>query len=56
MYRSKPCLLLKVEKPLNMILDDGGDLTNMVLDHHPELVAEIKRSFGRNYYRCSQTI
>lgn len=29
-------------KPLNMILDDGGDLTNLVLDHHPELVAEIK--------------
>ena len=29
-------------KPLNMILDDGGDLTNLVLDHHPELVNEIK--------------
>lgn len=29
-------------KPLNMILDDGGDLTNMVLDQYPELVAEIK--------------
>src|SRR5690606_11995324 len=29
-------------KPLNMILDDGGDLTNMVLDRYPELVAEIK--------------
>lgn len=29
-------------KPLNMILDDGGDLTNLVLDHHPELVDEIK--------------
>ena len=27
--------------PLNMILDDGGDLTNMVLDHHPELAAGI---------------
>jgi adenosylhomocysteinase len=25
-----------------MILDDGGDLTNLVLDHHPELVKEIK--------------
>src|SRR3990167_4535109 len=23
-------------KSLNMILDDGGDLTNLVLDHHPE--------------------
>ncbi|MFV0156411.1 adenosylhomocysteinase [Empedobacter falsenii] len=29
-------------KPLNMILDDGGDLTNMVIDRYPELVAEIK--------------
>ena len=29
-------------KPLNMILDDGGDLTNMVLDKYPELVADIK--------------
>ena len=29
-------------KPLNMILDDGGDLTNMVLDRYPELVAAIK--------------
>lgn len=29
-------------KPLNMILDDGGDLTNLVLDHHPELLDEIK--------------
>src|SRR6186997_2297739 len=29
-------------KPLNMILDDGGDLTNMVLDKYPELVAEIR--------------
>ena len=28
-------------KPLNMILDDGGDLTNMVLDQYPELVENI---------------
>jgi len=28
-------------KPLNMILDDGGDLTNMVLDKYPELVGGI---------------
>ncbi|MFP2995666.1 adenosylhomocysteinase [Spongiivirga sp. MCCC 1A20706] len=28
-------------KPLNMILDDGGDLTNMVLDRYPELVEGI---------------
>ncbi|HNE80663.1 MAG TPA: adenosylhomocysteinase, partial [Flavobacteriales bacterium] len=29
-------------KPLNMILDDGGDLTNMVFDKYPELVKDIK--------------
>lgn len=29
-------------EPLNMILDDGGDLTNMVLDNYPELAAGIK--------------
>ena len=29
-------------KPLNMILDDGGDLTNMVLDKYPELIAGIR--------------
>ncbi len=30
------------KQPLNMILDDGGDLTNMVLDKYPELVSGIK--------------
>ena len=30
------------KEPLNMILDDGGDLTNLVLDKYPELVKEIK--------------
>lgn len=29
-------------EPLNMILDDGGDLTNMVLNQYPELAAGIK--------------
>jgi adenosylhomocysteinase len=29
-------------KPMNMILDDGGDLTNMVIDRYPELVPGIK--------------
>jgi adenosylhomocysteinase len=29
-------------KPLNMILDDGGDLTNMVFDKYPELIKAIK--------------
>ena len=32
----------KKREPLNMILDDGGDLTNLVLDHYPELVKDIK--------------
>ena len=32
----------KNKEPLNMILDDGGDLTNLVLDKYPELVNEIK--------------
>ena len=30
------------QKPLNMILDDGGDLTNMVLDNFPNLVDDIR--------------
>jgi adenosylhomocysteinase len=30
------------DRPLNMILDDGGDLTNMVLDKYPELVKHVK--------------
>ncbi len=29
-------------QPLNMILDDGGDLTNMVFDRYPELCKDIK--------------
>jgi adenosylhomocysteinase len=30
------------KKTLNMILDDGGDLTNLVLDKYPELVAQVR--------------
>jgi adenosylhomocysteinase len=30
------------DRPLNMILDDGGDLTNMVLDVYPELIQHVK--------------
>lgn len=30
------------QKPLNLILDDGGDLTNMVLDKYPEIVKGVK--------------
>ena len=30
------------ERPLNMILDDGGDLTNMVLDKYPHLAKDIR--------------
>jgi adenosylhomocysteinase len=32
----------KDNQPLNMILDDGGDLTNMVFDKYPELAAGIR--------------
>ncbi len=38
----KTLTAFKGDKPLNMILDDGGDLTNMVFDKFPELVPEIK--------------
>src|SRR6266567_3562983 len=31
-----------VDRPLNMILDDGGDLTNMVFDKYSELIQHIK--------------
>lgn len=30
------------DRPLNMILDDGGDLTNMVLDQYPELIQYVR--------------
>jgi adenosylhomocysteinase len=30
------------ERPLNMILDDGGDLTNIVLDKYPEIAHQLK--------------
>jgi adenosylhomocysteinase len=30
------------DRPLNMILDDGGDLTNLVFDHYPELAKGIR--------------
>lgn len=29
-------------EPLNMILDDGGDLTNIVLDKYPELIKHVR--------------
>ncbi len=38
----KQTLFFKDNEPLNMILDDGGDLTNMVLDNYPELATNIK--------------
>ena len=30
------------DRPINMILDDGGDLTNMIFDNYPELISNIK--------------
>jgi adenosylhomocysteinase len=44
-------------KPLNMILDDGGDLTNMVIDRYPELVAGIKglsEEIRQEYIDCTK--
>ncbi|SAM05875.1 hypothetical protein [Absidia glauca] len=38
----KQTLFFPDGKPLNMILDDGGDLTNIVHDEYPELLAGIK--------------
>jgi adenosylhomocysteinase len=35
-------LIFKDDQPLNMILDDGGDLTNLVHDKYPELLAGIR--------------
>jgi len=35
-------LLFKDGQPLNMILDDGGDLTNIVHDRYPELLVNVK--------------
>ncbi len=41
------------DRPLNMILDDGGDLTNMVLDKYPELVQHVK-GFLKKHYRSTR--
>ena len=41
------------DRPLNMILDDGGDLTNIVLDKYTELIRWYQRPERRNNYRCS---
>ena len=38
----QPVFFGEEREPLNMILDDGGDLTNLVLDNYPELVQGIK--------------
>jgi adenosylhomocysteinase len=35
-------LLFNDNQPLNMILDDGGDLTNIVLDRYPEMVQHVR--------------
>jgi S-adenosylhomocysteine hydrolase len=42
---NKHCSFGEDRKPLNMILDDGGDLTNMVFDKFPELIGGHQRSF-----------
>ena len=44
---SKLYFLAADDKPLNMILDDGGDLTNMVLDKYPELITGILKDYQK---------
>ncbi len=39
---NKPYSLAVQIRPLNMILDDGGDFTNMVFDKYPELIQHVK--------------
>lgn len=39
-------------QPLNMILDDGGDLTNIVHDKYPELLASIRGTLS-THFQCS---
>ena len=43
------------QKPLNIILDDGGDLTNMVLDRYPSSF-QNQRTVGRNNNRSSSLV
>lgn len=42
MWCIRQTLIFPDGKPLNMILDDGGDLTNLVHAEHPELLKEIR--------------
>jgi len=43
-------LIFKDGQPLNMILDDGGDLTNLVHESYPELLNEIKGKLTRKIF------
>ena len=36
LFETFQCLVFKNGKPLNMIVDDGGDLTNLVHDKYPQ--------------------
>lgn len=38
----KQTLIFSEDRPLNLILDDGGDLTNLVHDEYPELLKDIR--------------
>jgi len=42
MWCIEQTIIFKDGKPLNMILDDGGDLTNLVHDKYPELLKDIR--------------
>ena len=41
------------KEPLNMILDDGGDLTNLVLDNYPELVKKLRDFLRKQQLVCT---
>lgn len=43
-------LVFKDGQPLNMILDDGGDLTNLVHDKYPQYAAGVYLCFFKHYY------
>ena len=44
------------DRPLNMILDDGGDLTNVVLDQYPRAGQGHQGYFRGDHHRCAPTL
>ncbi|KAK7863489.1 hypothetical protein R5R35_010520 [Gryllus longicercus] len=46
-------LVFPNNEPLNMILDDGGDLTNLVHEKYPQYLSSIRGLSEENYHRCT---